>query len=117
MINGVTILNEELCNEGSTVGHIISAIIFIICVLLDILIIITSIRERTYEGLYLLIPAILCSILMFLLTIITPKRLNDTYSKYEVTISDDVSLKEFTDKYSIIEQRGDIYVIKEKDNG
>ena len=33
---------------------------------------------------------------------------------YEVTISDEVSFKDFTSKYEIIEQRGEIYIVKER---
>lgn len=39
----------------------------------------------------------------------------DTYNIYEVTIDNSVSFTEFTQKYDIIEQRNEIYVIKEKD--
>ena len=95
MINGVTILNEELCNEGSTVGHIIFALMFIVCVLLGIWIIISSIRDGIYEGLFFLMPLVPFLIMFFIGTMATPERLNDTYTKYEVTISDDVSMKEF----------------------
>jgi uncharacterized protein YqgC (DUF456 family) len=34
--------------------------------------------------------------------------------QYEITIDDSVSMKEFTNKYEIIEQRGEIYVVREK---
>lgn len=34
--------------------------------------------------------------------------------QYEVTIDDTVSMTEFNKKYEIIEQRGDIFVVKEK---
>ena len=36
--------------------------------------------------------------------------------RYEVTIDDTVSMTEFNKKYEIIEQRGDIFVVKEKNN-
>lgn len=38
--------------------------------------------------------------------------------KYEVTVDDDITYKNykaFRDKYEIIEQRGEIFVIKEKE--
>lgn len=38
-----------------------------------------------------------------------------TITQYEVTLSNDISLTEFNKKYEIIEQRGDIYVIQEKE--
>ena len=36
-------------------------------------------------------------------------------SEYEVTISNEVSMNEFYNRYDVIEQRGDIYVIREKE--
>lgn len=36
------------------------------------------------------------------------------YQQYQVTISDEVNFKEFSDKYNIIEQEGQIYTIAEK---
>ena len=34
---------------------------------------------------------------------------------YEVIISEEVSFKDFTSKYEIIEQRGEIYIVKERE--
>ena len=34
---------------------------------------------------------------------------------YEVTIDDSVSMSEFNEKYEIIEQRGEIYTVKERE--
>ena len=39
----------------------------------------------------------------------------ETQTLYEVTISDEVSFKDFTSKYEIIEQRGEIYIVKERE--
>lgn len=36
------------------------------------------------------------------------------YVEYKVTVSDEVNLNEFMDKYEILEQEGKIYVVKEK---
>lgn len=35
--------------------------------------------------------------------------------EYKVTISDEVSMSEFLDKYEIIEQEGKIYTVRERD--
>ena len=35
--------------------------------------------------------------------------------QYEVTIDDSVSMTEFNKKYEIVEQRGDIFVVKERE--
>lgn len=37
-----------------------------------------------------------------------------TETRYEVLVSDDISFKEFNTCYEVIEQRGEIYVIREK---
>ena len=42
-----------------------------------------------------------------------PKNIEYT-PEYEVTISDEVSMNDFYNRYEIIEQRGEIYVIREK---
>lgn len=36
------------------------------------------------------------------------------YPTYKVTISDEVSMNEFMDKYEILEQEGKIYTVKER---
>ena len=36
--------------------------------------------------------------------------------EYEVTIDESVSMVEFNKRYEIVEQRGDIFVVKEKNN-
>lgn len=36
--------------------------------------------------------------------------------QYAVTISDEVSLKEFAESYTIVEQKGNVYIIEVKDN-
>ena len=36
--------------------------------------------------------------------------------RYAVTISDDVKMNEFADKYTIVEQKGNVYIIEVKGN-
>lgn len=36
--------------------------------------------------------------------------------RYAVTISNDVKMNEFADNYTIVEQKGNVYIIKVKDN-
>ena len=40
-----------------------------------------------------------------------------TPERYAVTISDEVSMNEFTDNYTIVEQKGNVYIIEVTDNG
>mgnify|MGYP003557513391 CR=1 FL=1 len=37
------------------------------------------------------------------------------YTSYEVILEDSVSINEFLDRYKILDQRGQIYVVKEKE--
>lgn len=39
----------------------------------------------------------------------------DTYTEYQVIISDEANMKNFTDKYDIIETNGKIYTVIEKE--
>lgn len=39
-----------------------------------------------------------------------------SYTRYEVTFTDTISLAEFNEKYEVLDQREKIYVIKEKEN-
>ena len=66
MINGITILNEEVCNEGSTGFHILCALVFIIFVLVGMYIIIDSIRDRVYVELFFLVLIIPMCVWTFL---------------------------------------------------
>lgn len=117
MLDGITILNEEVCNTGATFTHIFFGILSIFMILFTIIVVIISIKGRYFSeaisfAAILLIPI---SLLFIWLTLLTANYSKNEYTKYEVIISDNVSLKEFNDKYSIIEQHGDIYVIKEKE--
>ena len=38
-------------------------------------------------------------------------------TQYKVTISDEVSMNEFLERYEIIDQEGKIYTVREKNNG
>lgn len=40
----------------------------------------------------------------------------ETTMRYEVTVDDSVSMKEFYERYEVIESRGQIYVIEEKES-
>ena len=64
-----------------------------------------------------IIPAIISSVLSTAIVLGIAGYINkdatDTV-RYEVTISEEVNLTEFIERYEIIEQRGDIYVIEER---
>lgn len=59
---------------------------------------------------------ILISIIPFVIAIILFFTEYTSPIKYEATIDDNVKISEFEKKYEIVEQRGDIYVIKERES-
>ena len=54
-----------------------------------------------------------CLIVLFFGVIFLFGFFNSNYIEYEVTIDDNVSFIEFTEKYEILEKNGNIYTIKE----
>ena len=59
---------------------------------------------------------ILVSLILFVIAIILFFTEYTSPIKYEATIDDNVKISEFEKKYEIVEQRGDIYVIKERES-
>lgn len=41
---------------------------------------------------------------------------SDLVERYAVNISDEVSMNEFADNYTIVEQKGNVYIIERKEN-
>ena len=50
--------------------------------------------------------------MVFFIDALSPKNL--TGYEYELTIDDNVSMKEVYKRYEIVEQRGDIWVLRDK---
>lgn len=65
-----------------------------------------------------LIPALLCAaaaICAFVVGMVLDCNVNTDRYKYECIIDDSVSISELYDHYDVVEQRGDIWVIKDKE--
>ena len=45
---------------------------------------------------------------------VLPHNVTTTVNQYEATINENITFKEITNKYDFIEQRGDIYILREK---
>ena len=59
---------------------------------------------------------ILVSLIPFAIAIVLFFTTRTEPMKYEAIIDDNVKISEFEKKYEIVEQRGDIYVIKERES-
>jgi hypothetical protein len=110
VIEGITILNTALVEGGLNIWTFIvtEVVVLLISLLLGLAI---------WEG--EIIPAIFTAVLSTLLASIllwvADHDVPDV-TQYEVTISEEVNLIEFNEKYEIIDQRGDIYVIQERES-
>lgn len=102
MIEGVEILSMRQNYEW------VFLIMPILYLIISILSIIIAFREkRASQFVFFGIIAFFCVILFF-------GFFKSNYIEYEVTIDDNVSFIEFTEKYEILEKNGNIYTIKEK---
>lgn len=106
-MEGVRILNEiSLMSTGIWVATVLFLAIGISS--LSIVIFTLDKGDRAIPILLSLIPFVI-AITLFLTECTLP-------TKYEAIIDDNVKISEFEKKYEIVEQRGDIYVIKERES-
>ena len=106
-MEGITILATNVINNGD----FLTGIIAIIGSIVMIGMILWSIAETNSYG-FLAFLVFVVLLLGFGITQITDKT---TFVQYKITVSDDVSLNEFDDKYEIVSRDGDIYTVVEKD--
>ena len=71
-------------------------------------------KDKKHIGVFL---CFLCFCVIGIISVISAFHSKPTYREvyqYEVTIDDSISFHEIYDKYDIIEQRGDIFILQEK---
>lgn len=120
-MDGITILNEITKTiEPTPIGvWYIFLIAAISCTILVVLGIAIGIKTKDSAGIGLgVLLGFIVVPLWFLVIAIHEDTQREAYitTQYEVTISDEVSLKEFNEKYKIIEQRDQLYVIQERES-
>lgn len=116
MIDGVTILNTEFIDTSRILAAVLLYIFAGIAAVLVVVLIILMIKNLDFEPLGI-IAVLLCGAFgtgVFLAA--QDERIGEQYTQYEVIISDDVSMNDFMSTYEILEQRGEIYMIREIDN-
>lgn len=109
MMEGIEILSQEVCNEFNIIAFFACVILFmIIGMAFDFF-------KDLSDG---VVGALLGIILgIFIYAIIFEAIIPEKYVKYKVTVTEDVSMTEFNDRYEIIDVDGKIYTIREKNNG
>lgn len=96
-----------------SIGCWFGIILTIACVIGFTYFLIETIKEKEIGFLGM---GILCLVVgaVILAEIVLPHDVITTVNQYEVTLNENIAFKEIMDKYDFIEQRGDIYVLREK---
>ena len=113
-MDGVKILNtitENECGEIAVIMLLIGVFAFLISVLMRI---ISYIGDDSNKSIILCVTFFIVSFISTVIGIILAYNSTEI-TTYEVIISEKVSFKDFTSKYEIIEQRGEIYIVKERE--
>lgn len=112
-MEGITILNQTEVMEPTPLAVKVIVILMIIALISCIAFFIAD-----YVMASITCPVILgfisisSLVTVLIIGILSPKHL--TGYKYEVTIDENVSMKEVYERYEIVEQRGDIWVLRNK---
>lgn len=110
MLEGITVLSQTAIEDANLLWFVVPAVV----IFLGSVFVAASIdMHETLAGIVSVMLAFLVGGACYAI------RLEPTGEyKYEVTVEESVSMTEFYERYDVIEQRGEIYVIekKEKDN-
>ena len=113
MIDGVTVLAIETINRPAPWIETLSCIFIIAIICGFFLIILFTIFESDWL-LNIGAPMLICAAGLGLITCLLGNSITvPDYKTYEVILDDSVSMNEFMDTYKVLEQRGQIYVVKE----
>lgn len=105
MMEGVEILSQSVCNEANEIGFILC---ILICAIVGFAI---DLCNDLSDGIFGAIAG--CVVGIFAYAIIFQCIFPVKFIKYKVTISEEVSMVEFYEKYEIIDVDGAIYTIRE----
>ena len=118
-MDGVTILNSfEVVTETTFswqafwVGVTIGVVISIIC---SIIFAVNELDILAGVTMFIVMSLLLPTFLGFLCGKVVAPDPVAYETQYEVSVNEDVGMQEFLDKYEILETRGSIYTVREKD--
>lgn len=116
-MEGIHILNQtEIMSTPSMWKTLV--IIAIIASLLSLIFVVIC-EEYEWDiaqlgGITMLILSIICFLISFVVCICTINTEHTGRYRYEVTVDDDITFDEIMDKYDVVEQRGEIWVLEDK---
>lgn len=114
-MDGVTIVNimAEEVHKGSFLGP--GTIFGILAIMLGLAFFISAVKTDVFTA----VPAVgfmLIGLIVIGLTYKDYGPVIDYDYTYEVIVDDDVNFKEFCNRYEVLERRGNIYTVKEREN-
>ena len=120
-MNGVTILNEfevtQVVNDTFNCGAAGLTMLIVVAVCATTGFLIGRRDFASFEGAVLgILIGLVFSLPVSLVSgcAFAHEPITETTIYYEVTVGDEVSMNEFNNKYEIIEQRGNIFTVKER---
>lgn len=111
-MDGINILNQTMIMETAT-WYVPAIIICIITTIVCIVIAFESYNDKI--KIFGIITAIIFAFATFVVLSIDPKVETDRY-RYEATVGDYIRFTDVYEKYDIVERRGDIWVLEDKEN-
>ena len=112
-MTGINILNKTAIMEYTCAQHIFFAVLLIVWIISAILVVIGIICSSEWTVIVGGILFLISNITMC--TVDLEKSKNTGRYKYEATIDKDVPFTEVYKKYDVVKQKGDIWVLKDKE--
>ena len=113
LMNGVQVLSERTVNINNNYGELV----FLYGILMIVSIYFFAgllVKNKYIPAIIFCIIAISCGIATF--ASIDMYNNSSYYKQYKVIINDNITYKEFTDKFDVISQEGKIYTVKLKES-
>lgn len=112
-MNGITILNTTIVDDYAQWVLPIALALSIVCICTFLLMLDTS---GGTDTICLGIVSVLSLIVVFIIVFVSKHhwRINER-NQYECIIDDSVSINEVYENYNVIERRGDIWVLEDKE--
>lgn len=111
-MGGITVLNVTTVSENSTL--LVTAIVFLmIGAMINTLVVLKSDNSKDciLHGVFAIVLLIMCIVVGVVMD--RDKKAN-THNQYECLIDSSVSLEDVYEQYTIVERRGEIWVLEDK---
>lgn len=114
MLDGITVLSKTTIDVYGGWSFIpIHWILVGMAILLLVCNMYLIFKKNDFSFIPLSLLSLLFATIVFLITGLNTEVV-DTYDQYKVLVNEEVSMKNFTERYEILDQDGLIYIIKEK---